>query len=186
MSNHLVSRWLAQLGTLCASAMAISDVQAKLAIYAPMLSREFHPSIFNADCLAFVARRCKFFPTYGELCEHLGAYRREPGNAPPPLDVPRIEAVPRPDVEPPSAEQRESADAMVARLKALAREHDAAHARPNRPLPDVTLSRPILDALRQAAGIASPDPRIRASVALAHAVAPAMRAAAQRDREAAP
>ena len=83
----------------------------------------------------------------------------------------------------PTAEERASADAMVARIEALAREHDAANARPSRPLPDVTLSRPILDALRQSAGIASPDPTVRASVALAHAVAPAMREAARRERE---
>ncbi len=178
-----ITDWLGRLGLLTAVNMPAAEARIKAQAYAPMLSREFHLSVFNADCLAFVARRCKWFPCYGELCDHLSAYRREPGNAPPPLDVPRIEAPPQRAEREPTADERASADAMVARLKALAREHDAANARPSRPLPDVTLSRPILDALRQAAGIASPDPRIRASVAAALAVAPAMRASAARERE---
>lgn len=158
-----------------------ADAATGFAAMAPMLRREIASSCLCPECAAFIAVRCRRIPSMGQIVEAAREWRQ---TYRPEAALPR-EPSPKAPVQErePTADERASADAMVARLKALAREHDAANARPSRPLPDVTLSRPILDALRQAAGIASPDPRIRASVAAALAVAPAMREAARRERE---
>lgn len=69
--------WLRSLGALVTTSMPLAEARERLDILAPVLASEFDGWVFCADSLAFVARRCKFFPTFAELCEHLSAWRKE-------------------------------------------------------------------------------------------------------------
>ena len=93
-ATETIRRWLQSLGTLCATTLSVQDAQDKLRAYAPMLQREFNAAFFTADSLAFVARQTKYFPSYGELCEALSAWRREANfgmSSAPPSDAPQID-----------------------------------------------------------------------------------------------
>lgn len=93
-ATETIRRWLQSLGTLCATTLSVQDAQDKLRAYAPMLQREFNAAFFTADSLAFVARQTKYFPSYGEMCEALAAWRREANfgmSSAPPSDAPQIE-----------------------------------------------------------------------------------------------
>ncbi len=151
-----------------------ADAATGFAAMAPMLRREIAACCLCPECAAFIAVRCKRVPTMGQIVDAAREWRQ---TYRPEVALPR-EPHPKAPVQErePTAEERASADAMVARIKALAREHDAANARPSRPLPDVTLKRPVLDALRAASAYAHPH----ATAALA--VAPAMREHARRER----
>lgn len=66
--------WLVDLGKLVAPGNA--SVRQAAADYLPLLLGEFDSRDFNADSRAFVARHCKFWPSYGELCELLAKWPR--------------------------------------------------------------------------------------------------------------
>lgn len=66
-----VRQWLQSLGVLVATAMTLAEAKERLATFAPLLNAEFDRRFFNERSLAFVAKRCKFFPTFSEICEHL-------------------------------------------------------------------------------------------------------------------
>jgi hypothetical protein len=72
--------WLADLGKLVAPGNA--SVREASGHYLPLLIAEFDSRDFNADSRAFVARHCKFWPSYGELCELLAKW-------PKPVPTPR-------------------------------------------------------------------------------------------------
>ncbi|HTO99800.1 MAG TPA: hypothetical protein VMJ64_00375, partial [Anaerolineales bacterium] len=74
-------RWLASLGTLCAGAMPLEEAQARVAAFASMLCEQYGGEAFTQASLQTVARGCRFFPSYGELCEALSAWLKE--NPPP-------------------------------------------------------------------------------------------------------
>lgn len=92
---EFVGVFLAKLGMLCTSNMSEDEALARIEEYTPMLCAEFDNSLFSsADCLAYVAKLCKFFPGYGELCGHLTEWRRDTTPfrpaLPAPVEAPRI------------------------------------------------------------------------------------------------
>jgi hypothetical protein len=66
-----VRQWLQSLGVLVATGMSVADAKERLAVFVPLLAAEFSGRYFNAQSLAFVARRSKFFPTFSEVCDGL-------------------------------------------------------------------------------------------------------------------
>jgi hypothetical protein len=80
-----VRMWLSALGALCAGSVPEKEANARVDAYAPMLSRQFDRWAFCQRSLDAVARQCKFWPAYGELCEALSAWcraNRPPSTAP--------------------------------------------------------------------------------------------------------
>jgi hypothetical protein len=67
----LIRQWLQSLGVLVATGMSVTDAKERLATFAPLLASEFDARFFCQRSLAFVAKQCKFFPTFSEICEHL-------------------------------------------------------------------------------------------------------------------
>lgn len=80
--------WLKALGSLCAGAASPSDASSKIAAYAPLLAADYPQAAFGPASLAAIARQCKFFPSYAELCEHLSAWWKE--NRPKPEAAPAL------------------------------------------------------------------------------------------------
>jgi hypothetical protein len=72
-----VAIWLTDLGKLTAGHAPLADAKAKIATLSAALAAEFDASTFNRASLLHVARRCKFFPTFGEACEALAEWRKE-------------------------------------------------------------------------------------------------------------
>lgn len=79
MPGDPLAEWLAALGTLTAGAMTATDARDKIGAYAAMLRDDFPPACFTKASLAAVARACKFFPAYGELCDALTAWSEASG-----------------------------------------------------------------------------------------------------------
>ena len=69
-----VSEWLTALGSLCAGTMTQDEATTKIMAYTPMLRHEFRAEAFTATTLAHVARGCKFFPAFSEICTLLAAW----------------------------------------------------------------------------------------------------------------
>lgn len=124
---------------LTAVSLSHDEAGAKLAVYVPMLMREFGDDrAFTDESLHHVARQCRDgFPPYPVLCAHLSAWWRDNRPMPPkPLRLPAREAAPPPPREPPTAEEiaavHEAVQQCVASLQAspLYREP------PSRQLPD--------------------------------------------------
>lgn len=115
-----VEKWLTALGVLCAGTMQTEEARLRIAAYAPMLAADFHPSVFTSESMRHVASKCRFFPAYAEVLEHLREWRntfwRDPTAAlPPPA---RERRGPPPPIAPPTPEQIADADAKVAALRA--------------------------------------------------------------------
>jgi hypothetical protein len=72
----VVRDWLKALGSLTAGSLPGAEVDAKLGTYAPLLAQDFPPSAFCPASLAAVARQCKFFPSYAEICDLLSPWWR--------------------------------------------------------------------------------------------------------------
>jgi hypothetical protein len=102
------AKWLNDLGDLTAGSPSLSEAKTKLATMAAALAEEFDASVFNRSSLTFVARRCKFFPSFGEACEALAEWRKQ---------HPRHPAISGP-ADGPNEQQR----------RALEAEHEAAEA----------------------------------------------------------
>jgi len=92
-------KWLVKLGVLSAARMSAEEAQTKIEVFAPLLASRFSSSMLTDHSLGFVAAQCKFFPTYGELCQLLYDYQRE--NAPPRISV-RAKEPDEPYVIPPA------------------------------------------------------------------------------------
>jgi hypothetical protein len=132
MRDQLTVRdWLKALGTLCAGSLSTRDAQAKLAAYVPMLAHEFRPEAFTPASLTAVARACKFFPSFGELCDALKAWWED--NRPFEPTVPLLTG-PKPDIPKPRAPATEAERAYVGGIvRAFAAERR--HYQPSRDLP---------------------------------------------------
>lgn len=88
-STEAVARdWLKGLGSLTAGTIAPKEADARLAAYATLIVKEFPIAAFSGQSLAAVARQCKFFPSYGELCGYLSEWWRENRPAPVMLSAP--------------------------------------------------------------------------------------------------
>lgn len=77
--------WLKALGTLSSGTMTAQEANARINAMTPLLANEFTPAAFTPASLAVVARACKFFPTYGELCDVLGPWWK--ANRPTPIAI---------------------------------------------------------------------------------------------------
>jgi hypothetical protein len=76
-SFGIAPEWLASLGLLTAGTMTAEDAKAKCVAYVSMIFEQFEAWAFTKVSLEAVARQCKWFPSYAELVEHLGAWCRE-------------------------------------------------------------------------------------------------------------
>lgn len=73
-----ITGWLSDLANLTAGgSVLLSDIKPRIGGIASMLSDNFPPEAFTRASLQHVARRCKFFPTYGEACEALTEWRQQ-------------------------------------------------------------------------------------------------------------
>jgi len=69
--------WLKALGALIAPSMTQQEFAGRINVLAAALAREFPPGAFCPASLAHVARQCKFFPNFAELCEYLSPWWKE-------------------------------------------------------------------------------------------------------------
>ena len=80
MSNHdklaTITEWLLALTTLCAGKLNPSELRVRASTYVPLLAAEYPDYYFSQEMLAGVARRCKWFPSYAELCDAIEAARK--------------------------------------------------------------------------------------------------------------
>jgi hypothetical protein len=126
-----VRDWLKGLGLLTAGNASAKDCQAKASAYGPMLAREFRPEAFTPASLAAVARACKFFPSFGEICNALAAWWED--NRPFEPTVPLLTG-PKPDIPKPRDPATEAERAYVGGIvRAFAAERR--HYQPSRDLP---------------------------------------------------
>jgi len=95
-----VRNWVEALGVLCCDNMTPTEAEMKVLAFVPMLQSDFPAEAFTQDSLSHVARECKYFPSYGEVYNHLSAWWRPrrpmqavalPAPAPPP---PHVEPTP--------------------------------------------------------------------------------------------
>jgi hypothetical protein len=117
-----ITQWLRSLGVLCAGTMTAEDAKMRCAAYADLVSAEFPVTAFTRKSLEHVASKCKFFPSYGELVQHLGEIWRE--NLPAhvrlggSLDVPSLAAPKYEPSEDEVADVRAKVDAFKAEMAA--------------------------------------------------------------------
>lgn len=69
-------RWLSALGSMTAGSMSKAEADAKMNAYIPFMA-QWPDWVFNPRSLEFVARECKFFPSYAEVSAHLATWLRE-------------------------------------------------------------------------------------------------------------
>jgi hypothetical protein len=112
----VADKWLKQLGVLCCGNMTAADAELKCSAYASMICDRFPMTTFTKEALGFVAGRCKFFPSYGEVLEHLGAWFRE--NLPAEVRLGIVPALPLPDLRTPSPQEQEHVQATAAAFAA--------------------------------------------------------------------
>ena len=87
-----IADWLMALGVLTADTGSRAEAEMKLAAYVPLLAERFPAGAFTPASLEHVASKCRFFPAYADVVEHLGAWwlkhRPAPPALPPPPAVP--------------------------------------------------------------------------------------------------
>ena len=69
--------WIITLGCLSSAVISADEAEAKVEAYSQFLMMDFVPEDFCMNSLKYVAKRCRFFPSYGEICEHLQAWKEE-------------------------------------------------------------------------------------------------------------
>lgn len=79
MATHsdTVRDWLKALGALTAAVMTNNEAKARVSAIATLLANEFPTAAFCPASLAHVARECRHFPTYAELCDLLGPWWKQ-------------------------------------------------------------------------------------------------------------
>ena len=111
-----IEEWHVTLGVLTAGRISQADAEMKLRAYIPLLRDRYPPAAFCQASLEHVAARCRFFPAYGEIVEHLGEWWRE--NRPRPPALPPAEATTQAPREPPTDEERAAVREMVRQVTA--------------------------------------------------------------------
>jgi len=106
-----VREWTIALGILTSGKMTRADAEMKLRAYVPLLQDNFPAAAFTQASLHHVAAQCKWFPSYGEVVEHLRAWWTPRRPLPP--------ALPPPDRPPPRPEPTSE---ELARIRALVEE----------------------------------------------------------------
>ena len=69
--SAVVARWLTGIGMLVIGQLSEDEANAKIRAYVALLAPDYPPSSFGAASLKAFAARCKFFPSYSEVVEHL-------------------------------------------------------------------------------------------------------------------
>ena len=80
-----VAGWLNDLAVLTAGSAPLADAKARAATMAGVLADDYPTAAFCRPSLTHVASKCRFFPSYAELCEHLGGWWQ--GHRPEPSTV---------------------------------------------------------------------------------------------------
>lgn len=80
--DSVIRQWLKALGGLVAGTLTEAEAAMRLNAYEPLLSQDYGPEHFSGDSLKFVAKNCKFFPSYGEINEGLKAWIEAEANKP--------------------------------------------------------------------------------------------------------
>jgi hypothetical protein len=137
---RVVREWLVSLGVLAAVSISRQEAEMKLSAFVPMLMREFTDEAFTPDSLSYVARQCKYFPTYGELCGYLSDWWHD--NRPRPVAI--APPPPEPEPPPPTPEQLERIHGIVRETSAAMRSSEPAWEPPRPPRPSY-LSAELLD-----------------------------------------
>jgi hypothetical protein len=75
--SRVAASWLNDLAIVVAGSAPLADLKAKVAGMSGLLAEDYPPEAFSRASLAHVARQCKFFPSYGELTEHLSAWWKD-------------------------------------------------------------------------------------------------------------
>lgn len=75
-TERQVADWLLALAPLVAATMPANEARERVKAYVPELVARFDSRDFDASSREFVARNCRFFPSYGELCELLDKWPR--------------------------------------------------------------------------------------------------------------
>jgi hypothetical protein len=138
-----VREWIIALGVLTAGNMTRAEAEMKLRAYVPLLQDNFPAGAFTQDSLHHVASKCKWFPTYAEVVEHLGEWwrpRRPPLVAIQPPDIPPR----RPDA---TDQERAYVTARMAEITDILSASRTATARGFQPQTALPLSPGVLDAL---------------------------------------
>ena len=163
-TERQVLDWLSTLGRLVAANMPAEEASTRLRAYTPELLARYDSRDFNQVSREFVARHCKFFPSYGELCELLDKWPK-PAERPLPKwpqqsDIPEAR-------EPPTEEekaavheavQRAIAGMTEARLEMQQRLVHRGVEAPPKPPKDVTMKGEELRKSRLARGLKIPEP----------------------------
>ena len=89
-----VVRWLNDLATISPPAPGGQELQSRIAGLASLLAGDFPPAAFSRDSFKAVARECKFFPSYAEVCAILSPWWRQHRPLPPLLPEPMPEPLP--------------------------------------------------------------------------------------------
>jgi hypothetical protein len=79
-TERQVVDWLTILGRLVAANMPPDEASTRLRAYTPELLARYDSRDFTQVSREFVARHCKFFPSYGELCELLDKWPKPAAN----------------------------------------------------------------------------------------------------------
>jgi hypothetical protein len=117
-----VREWTIALGILTSGNMTRADAEMKLRAYVPLLQDNFPAAAFTQASLHHVAAQCKWFPSYGEVVEHLRAWWN-PRRPLPPALPPQAAAPSRPEPTPEElARIRALVEDMTARVRANADE----------------------------------------------------------------
>lgn len=117
-----VREWTIALGILTSGNMTRADAEMKLRAYVPLLQDNFPAAAFTQASLHHVAAQCKWFPSYGEVVEHLRAWWNPRRPLPPALPPPDL-APSRPEPPPEElARIRALVEGVTARVRANADE----------------------------------------------------------------
>jgi hypothetical protein len=158
-TERQVLDWLIALGQLVASNQPLAEVRERLMAYLPLLVERYDSRDFNQVSREFVARQCKFFPSYGELCDALDKW---PKPAAKPLKPQRQESGIPEGRQPPDEAEIAAVHALVQEairgMKAARIPQSRPFSAPPKPLPDVTLKGEALAKSRAARGCNVPVP----------------------------
>jgi hypothetical protein len=127
---HNVTGWLSDLANLSAGTTPLADAKVKIASLATALVEIYPPAAFTRQSLLAVAKNCKFFPSFAELCAALTPWWNENRPVLPALPAP-YEHIPTPPRERATTQELESVRDIVARgIAAMNADFDAVYARP--------------------------------------------------------
>ena len=76
-TDAIIRDWLKALAALVAASMSGEEISARIGALTPHLAAEFPRDAFCRASLTAVARQCRFFPNFAELCEALTAWVKQ-------------------------------------------------------------------------------------------------------------